>query len=93
MILAIFRALHKSTDLFPLFPSKFKFYSLPKMFASLKNEQFKCLHYIDLLAVLEKGLDRALFLYIFMHEIRLSGVRASITVVYIRKFYKKVSFN
>ena len=43
---------------------------------------------IDLLAIQQKSLDRALFLYIFIHEIRLSGVRASITIVHIRKFYK-----
>ena len=43
---------------------------------------------IDLLAILQKSLDRALFLYIFIHEIRSSGVRASITIVHIRKFYK-----
>ena len=43
---------------------------------------------IDLLAILQKSLDRALFLYIFIHEIRSSGVRASTTIVHIRKFYK-----
>ena len=43
---------------------------------------------IDLLAIQQKGLDRALFLHIFIHEIRSSGVRASITIVHIRKFYK-----
>ena len=43
---------------------------------------------IDLLAIQQKSLDRALFLYIFIHEIRSSGVRASITVVHIQKFYK-----
>ena len=43
---------------------------------------------IDLLAILPKSLDRALFLYIFIHDVRLSGVRASITIVHIRKFYK-----
>ena len=43
---------------------------------------------IDLLAIQLKSLDRALFLYIFIHEIRSSGVRASITIVHIRKFYK-----
>ena len=43
---------------------------------------------IDLLAILQKSLDRAIFLYIFIHEIRLSGVRASISIVHIRKFYK-----
>ena len=42
----------------------------------------------DLLAIQQKNLDRALFLYIFIHEIRSSGVRASITFVDIRKFYK-----
>ena len=43
---------------------------------------------IDLLAIQQKSLDRALFLYIFRHEIRSSGVKASITIVHIRKFYK-----
>ena len=43
---------------------------------------------IDLLAIQQKSLDKALFLYIFMHEIRSSAVRASITIVHIRKFYK-----
>ena len=43
---------------------------------------------IDLLAIQEKSLDRALFLYIFIHKIRSSGVRASIAIVHIRKFYK-----
>ena len=52
---------------------------------------YKILHLqesIDLLAIQQKSLDRALFLYIFIHEIRSSGVRASITIVHIRKFYK-----
>ena len=50
---------------------------------------------IDLLAILQKSLDRALFLYIFIHDVRLSGVRASITIVHIRKFYKynEISFD
>ena len=43
---------------------------------------------IDLLAILQKCLNRALFLYIFIHEVRLSGVRAPITIVHIRKFYE-----
>ena len=43
---------------------------------------------IDLLAILQKSLDRALFLYIFLSEVRSSGVRASIAIVHIRKFYK-----
>ena len=47
-----------------------------------------CYHQIDLLAIQQTSLDRALFLYIFIHEIRPSGVRASITIVHIRKFYK-----
>ena len=42
---------------------------------------------IDLLAILQKSLDRAIFLYIFIHEVRSSGVRASITIVHNRKFY------
>ena len=29
---------------------------------------------IDLLTILQKSLDRAVFLYIFIHEVRLSGV-------------------
>ena len=43
---------------------------------------------IDLLAILQKSLDRATFLYIFMRKLRLNGVRASITIVHVRKFYK-----
>ena len=43
---------------------------------------------IDLLAILQKRLDRALFLYIFIRKVRSSGVRGSITIVHIRKFYK-----
>ena len=49
---------------------------------------FRKLLAIDLLAIQQKSLDRALFLYIFIYEIRPSGVRASITIVHIRKFYK-----
>ena len=43
---------------------------------------------IDLLAILQKNLDRALFSYIFIREVRSSGVRAAITIVRIRQFYK-----
>ena len=43
---------------------------------------------IDILAILQKSLDRALFLYNFVREIQLSGVRASITIMHIRKFFK-----
>ena len=45
-------------------------------------------HTIDLLAILQKSLNRALFLYNFIREIRSSGVRASTTIVHIRKFYR-----
>ena len=50
---------------------------------------------IDLLAILQKRLDRALFLYIFIHDVRSSGVRASITIVHIPKFDKcsKIPFD
>ena len=43
---------------------------------------------IDLLAILQKSLDRVIFLYNFIREVRLSGVRASIPIVHIRKSYK-----
>ena len=43
---------------------------------------------IDLLAILRKSLDRGTFLYIFIREVQLNGVRASIAIVHIRKFYK-----
>ena len=43
---------------------------------------------IDLLAIQQKSLDRALSLYTFIQEIRSSGVRASITIVHFQKFYK-----
>ena len=43
---------------------------------------------IDLLAILQKSLDRALFLYNFIREVRSSGGRASIPIVHIRKFFK-----
>ena len=52
----------------------------------IPSESTTCL--IDLLAILQKSLDRALFLYIFINEARSSGVRASITIVHIRKFYR-----
>ena len=40
------------------------------------------------LAVLQKSLDRALFLYNFIRDVRSSGVRASTTIVHVRKFFK-----
>ena len=43
---------------------------------------------IDLLAILQKSLDRAIFLYILMRKVPLNGVGASITIVHIRKFDK-----
>ena len=43
---------------------------------------------IGLLAILQKSLDRAIFLYIVIHEVLSSGVRASILIVRIRIFYK-----
>ena len=43
---------------------------------------------IDLLAIQQMSLDRALFLYIFIRKVRLNGVRTSITIVDFRKFYK-----
>ena len=43
---------------------------------------------IDLLAILQRSLDRALFLYNFIREVRSSGVRGSTTIMHIRKFLK-----
>ena len=43
---------------------------------------------IDLLAILQKSLDRALFLYNFIREVRSSGIRGSNTIMHIRKFIK-----
>ena len=54
----------------------------------LFSQNFKVRATIDLLAILQKSLDRALFLYSFIREVRSSGVRASITIVCIRKFFK-----
>ena len=54
----------------------------------MKNDTFPSK---DLLAILRKSLDRALFLYVFIRGVRSSGVRASITIVHIRKFKKNVS--
>ena len=50
--------------------------------------KFEIILKIDLLAILQKSLDRAIFLYNFIREVRQSGVRASIVMVPIRKFYK-----
>ena len=43
---------------------------------------------INFLAIQQKSLDLALFLYSFTREVRSSGIKASITIVHIRKFYK-----
>ena len=43
---------------------------------------------IDLLAILQMSLDRALFLYNFIREVRSSGVRGSNAIMHIRKFFK-----
>ena len=43
---------------------------------------------IDLLAILQKSLDRALFLYIFIRGVQSSGVRVSVINVHIRTLYK-----
>ena len=57
--------------------------------SSTRNQQplFR-LSRIDLLAIQQKSLDQALFLYIFIREVQSSGVRASFTIVHIRKFCK-----
>ena len=47
---------------------------------TVKMNSFFRFGQIDLLAIQQKSLDRALFLYIFIMEILSSGVRASITV-------------
>ena len=57
---------------------KFDFYLRQKVEGYLYNEN----------STVQKSLDQALFLYIFIREIRSSGVRASITIVHIRKFYE-----
>ena len=48
---------------------------------------------IYLFAIIQKSLDRAISLYIFIHEVRVSGVRASISIVHIRKFCYVVKCN
>ena len=58
--------------------------------SKLKPDLCNCvkIEIIDLLAIQQRSLDRAFFSYIFMGEVRLSGVRTSITIVHIRKFFK-----
>ena len=50
----------------------------------------RILHFelIDLLAILLKSLDRALFSHNFIRGIQLRGVRALIAIVNIKDFYK-----
>ena len=43
---------------------------------------------IDLLVILQKSLDRALFSYIFIQDARSNGARASVTMVHVRKFFE-----
>ena len=53
-----------------------------------KVEMHRASQTVHLLAILQKSLDSVLFLYIFLHEVRLSDVRTFITIVQIQKFYK-----
>ena len=62
---------------------------VPVVLHSLSNSIVDSSLVIDLLAILQKSLDRAIFLYIFIHVVRVSDVRASIGIVHIRKFYEK----
>ena len=45
---------------------------------------------IDVLAIQQKTLDRALFLYIFIRKALSIGVRTAITFLHIRKFCKRL---
>ena len=60
-------------------------------FIQFSSVQFDVLNfpaYKDLLATLQKSLDRTLFLYNFICQVRSSGVRGFITIMHIRKFFK-----
>ena len=46
---------------------------------------------VDLLAILQRSLDRAIFLYFSIREVRSSGVRTSITIVHIGKTFSNVN--
>ena len=63
------------------------------LFRFLEFMDFIPVKSIDLLAILQKSLDRALFLYIFIDEIRSSGVRASITYCSITRCRKHLGVN
>ena len=72
---------------FTSFYQNFKLFR--KQIGKVTNNSCSRIEYgIDLLAILRKSLDRAIFLYIFIREVRLNGVRASIAIVHIRKFYE-----
>ena len=43
------------------------------------HDKISCLTAIDLLAILQKTLDRAILLYILIHDVLLTGVRASVS--------------
>ena len=59
------------------------------LFVALLHSYTSALHcIIDLLAILQKSLNRALILYNSICEIRSSGVRGSIAIMHIRKFFK-----
>ena len=59
-----------------------------RKFWKMVKPMFSTVNPIDLLAILQKSLDRALSLYIFIHEVRSSGMRGSITIKHIRKSFK-----
>ena len=61
---------------------------MPFMINIGKTLNYRIQELMDLLTIQQMSLDRALFLYIFIREVRLNGVRISITIVHIRKFYK-----
>ena len=55
---------------------------------SLSAYRWNLVSGIDLLAILQQRLDRALFLYVFIRDVQPSGVRSSISIVQNRKFDK-----
>ena len=59
-----------------------------KGFLVWENILYEMSTVIDLLAIPQNSLDRAIFSYIFIREVRSSDVRASIAIVHIQKFYK-----
>ena len=69
---------------------KILFYYEISFFTHLHQGQhgFKKFSFTDLLAILQKSLDRALSLYNSIREVRSSGVKGSITIMHVRKFFK-----